>query len=591
MHKSQGFGAPERRGQILNTFVLRAGTPFTTDLFDGVDLSWSRVPGGDKVGALLAQAERAYDPGHPAAIVPLLLEAHRAMAALPSDPLVERRRRDLLDVIRSCTGLWVEAIAAAPAVTPGATIPVAVTVINRSDVAMTLDRIELPHGAVARLQPRTRADSLNPVEARGRALESNQPLTAQAVIALPRDQALTAPYWLARPALAGSFVVEPESLIGRPENAPALTARVRLDVAGTPLVVDVPVAYRWVDPVQGERYRMLDVVPPVSLRFDQGVYLFADRKPRELAVRVQNGARPLRGATRLRLPEGWRATPAEARLELAANDEQVVRFMVTPGAGPAATSVSAEIDTGGAVYSRRLVRIDYPHIPVQTLMPPAEARLVRVDLQHAGEQVAYVMGSGDQGPDALRQMGYRVTLLADDELESAPLARFDAIVIGVRAYNTRPRLRALKSRLLDYVAVGGRLVVQYQTPDDALREAIGPWPFTISRDRVTVETAEMRVLKPGHPLLTTPNRIGPEDFTGWVQERGLSYANPWDPRYETVLSANDPREPPRDGGLLVARVGKGTFVYTGLAMFRQLPAGVPGAWRLFANLVSAGRGS
>ena len=188
-------------------------------------------------------------------------------------------------------------------------------------------------------------------------------------------------------------------------------------------------------------------------------------------------------------------------------------------------------------------------------------------------------------------MGFQVTLLSDDEVENTDLSRFDCVVAGVRAYNTRPRLRALEPRLLDYVSKGGRLVLQYDTADPALDDKLGPWPFKISRDRVTVEEAGMRVLKPAHPLLTSPNAIGPDDFAGWVQERGLYYAGAWDARYETVLSANDPGETPKDGGLIVARYGRGTFIYTGLAWFRQLPAGVPGAYRLFANLVSAVPGS
>ncbi|MBI3539708.1 MAG: LmbE family protein, partial [Candidatus Eisenbacteria bacterium] len=206
-----------------------------------------------------------------------------------------------------------------------------------------------------------------------------------------------------------------------------------------------------------------------------------------------------------------------------------------------------------------------------------------------GEQVAYLMGSGDQVPDALGQMGFRVTLLSDDDLANADLARFGAVVVGVRAYNTRPRLRALEGRLLDYVRAGGRVVVQYNTVDGTLRDRLGPYPITLSSDRVTVEEAAMRVLQPAHPLLNVPNHITPEDFAGWVQERGLNYPNPWDPKYETVLSANDPGESPRDSGVLFARVGKGTFIYSSLSWFRQLPAGVPGAYRLFANLVSTPR--
>jgi len=578
MHKSQGFGAAERRGAWENSFEHRLGERATRDLFDGVDLSWNRVKGGERVAAMLREIERAYDPERPEALLPALVRARAAIAALPSDPRVDAKLAEVVEVMRSCAGLWIEADAASASAIPGSTLPVTVTVLNRSQSPVTLESVTLPYGAVAKLSPG--AGTLAP----------NQPATADAAIPLPADLAITQPYWLRARMLPGSFEVADPTLIGTPENAPALAARVTVTLAGERVSFDAPVVYRWVDPVLGERYRPLEISPPVTCRFDQGVYLFPDRAPREIRLVVECADSALDGVARLRLPEGWKCNPAEARVQLARRGaEQGLRFEVTPAAGPAAATVTAEIETHGGRYSYRHITIDHPHIPVQTLFPPAEARLVRTDVRHTGDQLAYLMGPGDQVPEALRQIGYHVTLLGDDEIENADLRRYDAVVVGVRAYNTRPRLRALQPRLLDYVSQGGRLVLQYDTADDALKDALGPYPFTISRDRVTVEDAEMRVLKPDHPLLTTPNRIGADDFSGWVQERGLYYANPFDPRYETVLSANDPGESAKDGGLLFARYGKGAFIYTGLSWFRQLPAGVPGAYRLFANLVSPDR--
>jgi hypothetical protein len=262
---------------------------------------------------------------------------------------------------------------------------------------------------------------------------------------------------------------------------------------------------------------------------------------------------------------------------------------VTPASGPSAATVRAVVEVGGVSYGQSPVRIDHPHIPIQTLLPPAEARLVRTDIRRTGTRVAYLMGSGDQVPEALGQLGYQVTLLDDDEVENADLARFDAIVVGVRAYNTRPRLRTLQPRLLDYVSNGGRLVAQYNTSDEALNDRLGPYPFKISRDRVTVEEAPVQFVE-SHPLMSRPNKIGATDFDGWVQERGLYFASTWDStRYETPLACNDPGEKPLAGGLLYARYGKGVFIYTTYDWFRELPAGVPGAYRLFANLVSANK--
>jgi hypothetical protein len=296
--------------------------------------------------------------------------------------------------------------------------------------------------------------------------------------------------------------------------------------------------------------------------------------------------RPVKGTLTLRRPAGWKSPPASIALALNGGEaDTTASFAVTPGAGPAAATVAAEFRTSdGVVCDRQRVRLDYAHIPIQTLLPPAEAHLVRTDVKIAGASVAYVMGSGDQVPEALEQMGYRVTLLSDDELERRDLAPFDAIVIGVRAYNTRPRLRALTPRLLDYVHAGGRLVTQYQTADATLDDRLGPYPFKISRDRVTVEEAPMRWTA-SSVTMKSPNAIAAADFDGWVQERGLYYAETWDDRYQPIFRAHDPDEPPELGGLLVAAHGRGRYVYAALAFFASSRQ-APGAYRLFANVVA-----
>ena len=264
---------------------------------------------------------------------------------------------------------------------------------------------------------------------------------------------------------------------------------------------------------------------------------------------------------------------------------------MTPPAGHASGTLAAETTVAGKTDSRALVRVDYPHIPVQTLFPPAEARVLRIDVKAPRLPVGYVMGSGDAGPDALKQMGYAVTLLSDDELETGDLSRYAAVVAGIRAFNTRPRLKQAVKRLEAYAEGGGTVVVQYNTTGDLVTDELGPWPIKLSRDRVTVEEAPVTFTKPDSPLLNFPNKLTPADFEGWVQERGLYFAGSWDPKYETVLATHDPGESDKPGGLLFGRVGKGAWVYTGYAFFRQLPAGVPGAYRLFVNLVSAGAGA
>ena len=325
--------------------------------------------------------------------------------------------------------------------------------------------------------------------------------------------------------------------------------------------------------------------PPATLAFEQPFQLFADATPHPVRVTVHAQKNKLAGTLRLELPAGWSAKPASVPVSLEQEgSEQTAEFVLTPGRDGG--TARAVIDVGGRAWSMGSQRIDYPHIPVETLYPPAELKLVRTDLNVVAARVGYIAGSGDQIADAIRQMGCSVTPLSDDDVASGDLTRFDTIVTGVRAYNTRPRLRSAQKRLLDWAAKGGTLVVQYVTTADGPVDYLGPLPFRVSRDRVTVEEAPVTFLKPQNRLVNAPNKLGPADFDGWVQERGLYFARDWDPRYAAPLACADAGEAPLAGGLLVASHGKGRFVYTGLAFFRQLPDGVPGAYRLFANLLA-----
>ena len=608
MHKSQGFGAAERRGAWLNDFKLILGDPANEDLFEGVDLTWARYgEQGKAVGEILRKVEGDFRPTDPAASVAGLVEAWTAIGRLietgsdpansPSkkisetssnegtrrgegpkqtDPLLRAKRAEVVDAIRACLGLWTEAIAAEPSAAIGAEVKAATMILNRSAFPATLDKIEIT-GAAAPLA--------------GGALLPNEPLRGEATLVLPPDAAVTQPYWLREPAGKGLYNVDDPKLVGRPENAPPLVARFFVSVAGASVPFETPVVFRRTDPVKGEIYRPFDVVPPVTANFDDKVYAFGSDAPKTVRVTLVAGAPKVSGALRLVAPAGFRVAPAEVLFELTTKgEEKAVSFTLTPPHGLASGTLAAETKVGGKTDSRSVVRVDYPHIPLQTLFPPAEARVLRIDVKAPHAPVGYIMGSGDTGPEALRQMGYSVTLLSDDELETGDLSHYSAIVAGIRAYNTRPRLKQATKRLEAYAEGGGTVLVQYSTTGDLVTDELGPYPFKLSRDRVTVEEAPVTFLKPAHSLLNFPNRLSPADFDGWVQERGLYFAGSWDPKWETVVSSHDPGESDKPGGLLFAKVGKGAWVYTGYAFFRQLPAGVPGAYRFFVNLVSAGAG-
>ncbi len=410
-------------------------------------------------------------------------------------------------------------------------------------------------------------------------------------IRLPEDAAVGAPYWLERPARPGRYEVADPALIGAPRGPAALEVGVDVEVLGRRLALRTPVVHAWTDRVHGERIRPFSIVPPATVTPGREAVMLPNGRQARVALRIRAGRDSLEGTATLGLPAGWTSTPPSQTVRLArAGDEITLRFAVSAPKGAASgVEIRPSIEVDGARWSWREDVIDHPHVPMQVVLQPATLHLVPVDLALPKGRIGYVEGSGDSVADDLGHVGVDVERIDDELLRAGDLGRFAAIVVGIRAYNTRPALVASHDRLMRYVEEGGVVVVQYVTvsrwaPFDA---EVGPYALEIGPGRITDEAAEMAAVRADHPLLLRPNRIGPADFEGWVQERGLYFASSWDPRYTPLLRAADPGEAPQDGGTLVARHGKGRYVYTGLAFFRQLRAGVPGAYRLFANLVSS----
>lgn len=590
MHKSQGFGSAARRGTNINSFTLIAGEPATKDLFDGVDTTWARIPGGAQVGRMLAEALQRYDEMRPQMILPLLIAAHRELEKLPqNDSLLAIKRAELTEAIKASAGLWTEAIASDRTAVPGSEVEVSATVVKRAPYAVELTRIEtsLPNHTEAVNTP------LNNTP-----LETNIPFTQKLRVRLPANLEVSQPYWLRdTPPDSALARVDDQLLRGLADNQPPLDVNLRFTIDGEPVDINVPVLYRTVDPVRGERYLPFALAPSVAINLDENVYIFPDQQTKQVRLTLRGNAASLSGDVRLRLPEGWRAAPDAIPVSFAMKGaERTVTFSLTPPTLPTTGELAVEFVNAAATATaaaltlspaRSVQLIAYEHIPEQLLFPLAHARLVRLDLRRRASQIGYVMGAGDEIPGALRQLGYTVQVLTDEDLDGLDLKNFSAIITGIRAYNTRPRLIKNQTRLLDYVQAGGTLIVQYNTADDDLPRNLGPFPFRVSRERVTVEEASVRF--DADKLLTSPNPITAADFDGWVQERGLYFADEWDRRYRTPLSTNDPGEAAKRGGMLIADYGRGKYIYTSYAWFRQLPAGVPGAYRLFVNMIEAGK--
>jgi len=581
MHKSQGFGAEQQRGPILEYFEVLEGERPPTDFLAGIDFSWKRAGGDDELIAVLERASSTLRPDAPHEIIPLLLDARRRIRALPDSHHKTHKLAELDEVIAACAGLWLEATAEGYLRAPGEEVEVTATAIDRSPFPMQLVSVRFGPEAAAQ---------------QGGTLANNQPLTLRQRVKIAADADDTTPPWLRVSADGALYRLPSADLIGVPAAPAAMGVTFELKVGDETLTFVRAVDYKWVDPVVGERRRLLEIHPAVTLTMDRKVLVFAGSQPRQVRVVAKAGAASVQGRVRLDVPDGWRVEPADATLSLDEREaEQAFTFQVSPpqaGAKAGEGKLHAVADVGGRELSRSLVRIEYPHIPIQTLFPAAEVRLVPVDLERGVARVGYIPGAGDDVAASLVDVGYDVTTLDDASLAVADLSAFDSIVVGVRAYNVNPRLRFHHARLMAWVEAGGTLVTQYNAVNriSDVASPIGPWPFEITRDRVTGEAAPVRFELPAHAVLHHPNEITAADFDGWVQERGLYFAASDDARYQQPLAFHDPGEEWDSGGLLVAAHGKGRFVYTGLSFFRQLPAGVPGAYRLFANLLARGSG-
>jgi LmbE family N-acetylglucosaminyl deacetylase len=576
MHKSQGFGSSGARGSAKEYFENLKGDKATTDLFEGIDLSWKRVPGGEKISQQIVKLTAGFNAAKPAASVPDLLSLRLTLKAIPASYYRDLKLTELDTIIKACLGLYLEAVAAEPTSTPGAPLQLTLEAINRSDIPVQWQKIKI--------LPTGKDSTLNTT------LANNQPVLLKSKITIPANTSYSQPYWLQKPGTTGMFTVDDPNLIGRPENAPAATVVCALTIGKQPFTFTIPVVYKRTDPVAGEVYRPFEITPPVFVSMREKVFVFADDQPKPVTVRVKAGQPTVSGDATLAVPAGWRVEPARLPFKLTQKGEEVnFTFTVYPSKNQSDGELRATALVDNKTYQQSLVQINYAHIPTQTLLPIASARATKLDLKIKGQQIAYLMGAGDEVPASLAQIGYSVTMLQDGDINAKDLAKFDAIVVGVRAYNTHDQLKFLQNQLMDYVKNGGTLVVQYNVNNGLVTNQLGPYPLTLSRDRVTDETAPVQFLSPNHPVLNSPNKITPKDFEGWVQERGLYFANSWDKNYEAVLTAHDPGEPAQNGGLLVAQYGKGYYVYTGYAWFRQLPAGVPGAYRLFSNLLALGK--
>jgi len=578
-HKSQGFGSSGRRGDAFEFFEYIKGDRAEKDVFEKINTTWSRIKGGEKVKVLIDQAIREFNEEKPSASIPVLLQIRKEIMALDISVWRTRKLAETEKLIRDCAGLFAEATANYYWASPGQKMFIDFEIINRSDFPITLSQIQ--------------SDALSYDTMCTLPLKNNALITLKTSKNIRPDKVYSSPYWLKEKHSQGLFTVTDKNLIGKPENDPAISIDIRFTLLGQTISYQLPVIYKWTDPVKGELSRPFEVVPPVFVNFSQPVYVFANQSPKAVSILLKSASPNQRkGNLKLVLPSGWRSEPSSFEFELKQQgEEQSFNFTVFPGAAELDGSMSAVVESEGKKFSNSLLTIQYDHIPIQTLLPTAEAKVVRMNLKKEGSVVGYIRGAGDDIPGSLRNLGYEVWEMKNEEITAVNLKKVDAVVLGVRALNTNDRIRFIMPDLLNYVKEGGTLVVQYNTSNDFEidKDKFSPYPLTLSRERVTEENSTVTILKPDHRVLNFPNKISAEDFDGWVQERGLYFPSAWGQEFEAILSMHDTGEPARNGSLLVAKYGEGHYVYTGLSFFRELPEGVSGAYKLFTNIISLGK--
>jgi hypothetical protein len=430
---------------------------------------------------------------------------------------------------------------------------------------------------------------LNKTQTITTSLTTNESLMKNYRLGVPLDYNYTTPYWLKEKGTLGMYKVDDELNIGNPESDPAFTTSFNFMYLGYHFSVEKDIVYKFNSPEKGEVQQAFTVMPLATVNLKDDVVVFGTNAPKTVTVEVTAGKNNLKGKIKLCMNENWQVEPLSHDVAIDINGQSAqYTFKVTPPKGDSESPATPIFESEGESYVDKLVVIDYDHIPLQKILLPCEGRMVKIELQKNGEKIAYIMGAGDNIPASLRQIGYNVTEMSPEEIDLGKLLKYDAVVMGVRAYNKHQDIKYKQSDLMKYVENGGNLIVQYNTNRGLSTTEIGPYPLEISRNRVTVEEAPITIINEKHPLLNFPNKITSKDFDGWVQERGLYFVDKWDDKYETLISCNDPNEDPLQGGILATEYGKGRFVYTSMSWFRQLPAGVPGAFRLFTNLISWG---
>ncbi len=573
MHKSQGEGRPRRRGSVTEFFSTTAGDAPTNDLMDGIVTDWKRLPGGDKVQSMVNDIVTSFKFDKPELSVPALVILYNAIKALPESNWRNKKLNETQQIIEECAGLFTEATANQPNVVQGDNFTVSFFCDKRAQVNATLKNIRLE----------SFDSSFSSV------LGFNENFAMNKSFYVSPDKKISQPYWLVYPPTDGSFDVRDQMLIGKAENNLSFEATFIVNIEGTDFTIKRPVQYKVVDAAKGELYEPLAVLPKVEFNYVKDNYVSLNSNPVTAEIHFKNN---LRDTSHYIIDQkysaNWSNNFPSVDFGGANNNENYLTTTFASKSKEMNTSEPVSLQTKDGGYNGYTRIIAYDHIPTITYFPKAKTNLLKPDIKTVGKKVGYIIGAGDKVPDALTALGYEVTFLNEANLNDQTLQQLDAVIVGVRAYNVFEFVGNKNEVLNRYIQNGGNVIVQYNrsTQFGQKKIQIGPYPLNIASTRVTEENAKVDFLLPAHPALNYPNKITEKDFDGWIQERSTYQAEQSDEHFEKLLGMNDAGETKSNGSLVIAKYGKGNFAYVSLVLFRQLPAGIPGAYRLLANLIA-----
>lgn len=575
-HVCQGMGNTPRLGSYTEYLeFLKGDQQKNNDLFDGINTSWSRVEGGKAIGDKLEEIIRDFDFINPANSLTGLVALAKDIENIKDDHWKEIKLKEVKELITACIGLRLEFISKTPVISKGQTSNLNITAINRSEIPIIIKEAKLSFAEDFSID----SDTLN----------SNELANFEALIKIPESISTTAPYWLKKEGSLGMYKVEDQQLIGNPETQKPLYADIVIRLLDQDITLRRNIIHKYNDPEKGPVYRPVEITEAASVKINEPAYIFSDVTPQNISVSVKAFRDSLSGELALDVPNNWTVSPSTISINIDQKGaSQTSEFKVTPPINADKVDFGASLTVEDNKYTNEIVEIDYDHIEYQIVEKLASSSLIKLDIKTVGRNLLYIKGAGDLVAPSLRQIGYRIEEVEAANVEVSNLKQYDAVIMGIRAYNKWNELKFLQKDLMQYVKDGGTMIVQYNTSRRLKVDQIGPYPIKLSRQRVTVEEAPVRILAKDHPVMNYPNKIDAADFEGWVQERGLYFASEWDEKYTPILSSNDPGEPARDGGFLVAEHGDGYFVYSSYSWFRELPAAVPGAYRIFANMIALG---